>query len=118
MHVCAVMKQASTGERVAASVTLVQSHTLSCPCSSSPPGLHQSPLLPKQGQKPTSPIPNLSPEKGSLSPSKSPPHHPLKGFNPNAPTFIPMGLQNMQRPAKVSHWVGSVVSVFFRELGF
>ena len=65
-----------------------------------PGGLHQTPLLSKQGQKPSSPVqPNLSPEKGS--PTKSPPHPP-KGFNPNAPTFVPMGLQNVPRPANVS----------------
>ena len=74
---------------------------LSCSVSAHcPGGLHQAPLLSKQGQKSSSPVqPNLSPEKGS--PTKSPPHPP-KGFNPNAPTFVPMGLQTIQRPANVS----------------
>lgn len=48
-------------------------------------------------QKPSSPVP--SPEKSS--PNKSPPVQAIKGFNPNAPTFVPMALQN-QRPANVS----------------
>ena len=48
-------------------------------------------------QKPSSPVP--SPEKSS--PNKSPPVQVIKGFNPNAPTFVPMALQN-QRPANVS----------------
>lgn len=48
-------------------------------------------------QKPSSPVP--SPEKSS--PNKSPPVQSIKGFNPNAPTFIPMAMQN-QRPANVS----------------
>ncbi len=46
-----------------------------------------------------SPVP--SPEK--QSPNKSPPHTMMKGsgFNPNAPSFIPMALQNVRKAAKV-----------------
>ena len=68
-------------------------------------GIHQSPIHPKPGQKPASPVQpvNISPDKGS--PNKSPPQLPpsSKGFNPNAPTFVPMGLQGVQRPANVRH---------------
>ena len=66
-------------------------------------GIHQSPIHPsKQSQKPASPVQpvNISPDK--VSPNKSPPQlqpPSSKGFNPNAPTFVPMGLQ---RPANVS----------------
>ena len=38
-----------------------------------------------------------SPEK--LSPNKSPPNSTAKGFNPNAPSFVPMALQ--PRPSNV-----------------
>ena len=69
------------------------------------PGMHQSPIHPtKQAQKPASPVQpvNTSPDK--ISPNKSPPQLPpaSKGFNPNAPTFVPMGLPGVQRPANVS----------------
>ena len=68
-------------------------------------GLHQSPIHPsKQAQKPASPVQpvNASPDK--ISPNKSPPQLPpaSKGFNPNAPSFVPMGLSGVQRPVNVS----------------
>ena len=56
-------------------------------------------------QKPSSPVP--SPEK--TSPNKSPPVQAIKGFNPNAPTFVPMAMQT-QRPANVS--VACVIDVY------
>lgn len=40
--------------------------------------------------------PIASPEK--TSPNKSPPHPAMKGFNPNAPSFVPMALQPGPRP--------------------